>query len=170
MTGLAQYGAQIQVNALNGLTFPVVSGTAPSTPVPGQQWVNTSSGNSVNEYNGSAWVTAGTRYLALCTADPSGSTTIAELQEVTDAGYSRVTIPWSPATASIPSVGTNSGLILFGPFTVNMSLPAQWVAMVTVASGTTGHLIYTWTLDAPQQVDATQSVAIAASALNEDQQ
>lgn len=169
MTGIAPWGAQVQLNALAGLTIPVVAGTAPATPIPGQLWVNTSSGNAIEEWDGAAWIAAGSRYLALCTADPSKAVFISDLQEVTTAGYSRVAVTFNPATNTIPSVSNNSGLIVFGPVTANMALSTQWLALVTVASGTVGNLAYTWTLDAPQQVLATKEIAIAADAITMNQ-
>ena len=104
-------------------------------------------------------------YLALLTADPSGLSTIAALTEVTTAGYARVAVVWGTPSATYPSVVSNTNLITFGPMSANMTLPAQWLALVTSASGTSGELKYTWILNAPQQVLATQTVAIAAGAL-----
>jgi hypothetical protein len=107
-----------------------------------------------------------TTYLALCTADPSSAVTVAEISEVTTAGYARAEVVWNTPTAAYPSVITNSNLIVWGPMSANMALAAQWVAMVTSASGTSGQLLYTWTLDDPQQVYATQEIAIAAGELS----
>lgn len=106
-----------------------------------------------------------TTYLALLTADPSGLSTIASLSEVTTSGYARVAMTWSAPSASIPSVISNTNLVAFGPMTANMALPAQWLALVTSASGTSGELKYTWSMDSPEQVLATQTVNIAAGAL-----
>lgn len=164
MTGITQAGAQTQLNALTGFTVPVVAASAP-TGVIGLYWINTSSGNSVNEWNGTSWVAAGNPYLALLTADPTGVSTIAGLTECTDSGYSRVQVSFSAATAAYPSVASNTALITIGPFTVNMSLPSQWFALVSASSGTTGLLLNTWTFSPPQQVKATQTINIAAGAL-----
>lgn len=165
MAGIAQTGAQELLNFNTKVSIPVVSGSAPAF-VPGLYWIDTGSGNAVKEYNGSAWVVApANNYLALLTADPTGVSTIAGLTEVTTSGYSRVAVSFNAATAAYPSVATNSSLITFGPFTANMALPAQWVAMVSVVSGTTGFLRRTWMLASPQQVSATQTVDIAAGAL-----
>lgn len=164
MPGLAQVGAQTELNSLTGVAIPVVSNSAP-TWVPGMYWINTGSGNSINTWNGVAWVTAGSNYLALLTADPTGLTTIAALTEVTTTGYSRVAVSFNAATAASPSVTSNSNLIAFGPMTANMTAPASWVALVTVASGTVGLLLNTWSITPPQQVSATQTVDIAAGAL-----
>jgi len=112
-----------------------------------------------------AGVSSGTYYLALCTADPSQATTVAALQEVTTSGYARVAVTFGSPTNAYPSVIANSAIISFGPFTANMALAAQWLAMVTSSSGTGGALKYTWTLDSPEQVNATQYINIAAGAI-----
>jgi hypothetical protein len=115
--------------------------------------------------NGITGVTASvTTYLALLTADPTGLTTISALSEVTTSGYSRQTMSWGSPTAAYPSVIANTNLVTF-TMSANMSLPAQWVALVTASSGTSGELKYSWTLAEPEQVLATQSVSIPAGAL-----
>ena len=104
-------------------------------------------------------------YIALLTADPTGLTTIAALSEVTTSGYSRQSVSWGSPTMAYPSVIANSNLLTFGPMSANMSLPAQWAALVTSSSGTSGSLLYTWILENPQQVLATEDINIAAGAL-----
>lgn len=164
MTGMAQSGAQVQLNALTGYSLPVVAASAPAGLI-GGTWINTSSGNSINSWNGVAWVTAGLPYLALLTADPTGNTTIAQLAECADSGYSRVQVIFGPASSAYPSVSANTNLLTFGPFGVNMTLPCQWLALVSSASGTTGLLLNSWTISSPQQVSATQTINVAAAAL-----
>lgn len=164
MTGIAQSGAMTELNNLTMVSIPVVAASAPAGIV-GGFWINTSSGNAVMQWNGSTWVSATNHYLALLTADPTGQTTIAGLSECTDSGYSRVQVAFSAATAASPPVASNSSLLTFGPFSVNMSLPCQWLALVTSSSGTTGLLLNTWTLSTPQQVSATQSITLAANSL-----
>jgi hypothetical protein len=164
MTGMAQSGAQTQLNALTGYSLPIVAASAPSG-FTGGVWINTSSGNSVNTWNGAAWVAAVLPYLALLTADPTGNTTVAQLAECPDSGYSRIQVTFGAATAAYPSVASNVSLLTFGPFSVNMSLPVQWIGLVSVASGTSGLLLNSWTISTPQQVSATQTINIAAGAL-----
>lgn len=164
MSGVALTGAQVQLNALTGVSIPVVSTSAPSTPIPGQFWINVASA-PVNQWNGSAWVPATAGYLALLTADPTGQTTIAGLTECADAGYTRQLASFAPATSVVPSTTTNTSLIVFGPFSVNMTLPAQWLALVSSSSGTNGFLLETWALSAQEQVLQTQTVDIPAGAL-----
>jgi hypothetical protein len=110
-------------------------------------------------------VSVGGPYLALLTADPTGSTTITQLAECTDSGYSRQAVDWNPAAAGTPVSIQNSALITFGPFSVNMTLPCQWLALISVPTGTTGLLLETFTLSSPQQVLATQSITLAPAAL-----
>lgn len=164
MPGVAQTGAQFQLNSLTKTAIPVAQAAAP-TWVPGLYWYDTVN-SLMKEWNGTTWNTvAANNYLALLTADPTGLTTIAALTEVTTAGYARQPVSFSAATAASPSVVSNSGLITFGPFTANMTTAAQWVALVTVLTGTTGFLLESWVLSQPQQVNATQSVTVAAGAL-----
>jgi hypothetical protein len=164
MTGISQAGAQTQLNALTNYGVTVVASSAPPGIV-GGTWINTSSGNSVNSWNGSAWVANTNPYLALLTADPTGLSSISALSECADSGYSRVQVAFGAATAAYPSVSSNTSLITFGPFSVNMSLPVQWLALVSISSGTTGLLLNSWTVSSPQQVSATQTINIAAGAL-----
>lgn len=164
MTGIAQSGAMAELNSLTYANAPIVQTATPGAGMPGQLWINVASA-PVSQWNGAAWVTAVNRYLALLTADPTGQTTIAALAECADSGYSRQQVTFNAATAAVPSVASNASLITFGPFSVNMALPVQWLALVSVASGTTGLLMNTWTISTPQQVSATQSINIAASAL-----
>lgn len=167
MTGIAVEGAQSVLNHLTGAAFPVISSSAP-TWIPGMSWVNTTTNPPVlYGWNGVSWSPANTggQYVALLTSDPSGLTTIAQLSECTDAGYTRQQVPFNPATAAIPSVAANTNLVQYGPFTVNMSLPVQWLALVTTSSGTSGFLKQTWTLSQQWQVLATQTIDIPAGAL-----
>lgn len=168
MTGIAQVGAQSCLNHLTKAAVPVISSTAP-TWIPGLQWVNTTTNPPVlYGWNGTTWLPAGVGgdYLALLTADPTGLVNISQLVECLDAGYSRQQCAFNPATATLPSVATNASLVQFGPFTVNMALPVQWVALVSSSSGTTGFLKETWTLSAPQQVLSTQFIDIPAGSLS----
>lgn len=163
MTGIAQTGAQLNLNSLTGAAVPVAQSSAP-TWIPGLYWYDTVN-TLMKEWNGSSWVAVTSNYLALLTSDPTGQTTIAGLTEVTTSGYSRIPVTFSAATAATPSVALNSSLLTFGPMSANMTLAAQWLAMVTVSSGTVGFLLNTWTLSTPQQVSATQTINIAAGAL-----
>lgn len=162
MTGVAVQGAELQLNRLTGNTIPIVQTATPGSGVLGQYWVAAASG-AISVWNGSAWVTAlSAYYLTLLTANPTGLTSISQLTEVADSTYARQQVTFGAATTTAPSTASNTALITFGPFTANMPLPAQWAALVSVSTGTSGLLLGTWSLNQPQQVLATQSINIAA--------
>lgn len=173
MPQLAQVGDQGLVNDLAGLTVPAVQAGAP-TWFPGLYWVNTNN-NSVNQWNGSAWVTVptpGTRYLCLLTADPVFGQAInigdPGFVELTTSGYARQPAVFSQASAAYPSVSSNTALITFGPMTASMLVPIQWVAMVTsgpAGGTTTGQFLASWNLSTPVQVNASQSIQIGVGQL-----
>lgn len=170
---LSIVGAQILANKIAGNVPPFIGTSAP-TWVPGLDWINTSSGTVLYSWNGSAWVSGAlNRYVALLTASPftSGpggglSEAISDLVEVTTTGYSRQLTTWSNAGAVYPSPVSNSGVLTFGPMTAAMTLAAQWAALVSAATGTTGLLYYYWTLDTPQQVSVSQSIQLPISSLS----
>lgn len=177
MAQLAQYGDMGLVNDLAGLNVPVVQGTAP-TWTPGMFWVNTSAGNTVNHWEGSGtgggWLSspaAGTRYLALLTADPvlNAAVNITDpgFVELNTNGYTRQIATFSQATAAYPSTSANTNLITFGPMISSMLIPVQWVALVTSSSiaPTTGFLLASWNLAAPVQVNASQNIQIGIGQL-----
>lgn len=167
MTGVAQVGAQEMLNHLTRAALPVISNTAP-TWIPGMSWVNTTTNPPLlYKWNGTTWTQdhGNPIWLALLTADPTGLVNISQLTECTDAGYSRQPCAFSPSTATSPVTSSNSSLIQFGPFTVNMALPVQWAALVDSSSGTSGFLRETWTFSTQEQVLATETVDIAAGQL-----
>lgn len=149
---------------------PTSTGANPPT-------MDTSLVPALYSWNGSAWVAgASARYVALLTASPytSGPSgglaeAITDLIEVTTAGYTRQAVTFSNAASTYPSPVSNSGVLTFGPMTAGMTLSAQWAALVTASSGTTGLLLFYWQLDTPQQVAVSQSIQlpIAALALSE---
>lgn len=168
MTGVAQTGAQAMLNHLCGVAFPVIQNSAP-TWFPGLVWFDsTTNPATAKVWNGVSWVTKASQggpYVALLTQDPTGITTVSGLSECTDSGYARQTATFSQATGVAPTTITNSNLIQFGPFNVNMSLPVQWVALVSTSSGTNGFLGQTWSISQQWQVLATQVIDIPASSL-----
>jgi hypothetical protein len=167
---VALLGAQASLNLLGGsLTFAVAA-SAP-TFVPGLAWINTSQSNALFLWTGSVWVNAKSRFLCLLTADPAKSgpgggpaTLISDLVEVATPGYSRVGVAIGVASNTMPCVVTSSGLATWGPFTADMAVPAKWVALVTVASGTAGILVYTWS-GINEQVSASQNIQVPAGGL-----
>ena len=170
MTGqIGQVGAQMALNRLAGNVVPVVQGTAPSVWLPGQYWINSSDFYTVYDYNGTAWVpSSGSRYLALLTADPTAlpAVNITDLSEVTTPGYARSQMNFSPASAAYPSTSSDTGTVSWGPMTADMLVPALFVAMVTVATGTTGLYLFSWQLPAPQQVNTSQYIQVATGEIS----
>lgn len=170
---LSQYGDMALVNHLAGQAVPVASAAgSPPAWVPGLYWYNTTAA-AFEAWNGTAWVTSpapGTRYLALLTTDPvlGGVVNLSDagFNECQTAGYSRVAVTFTPASAAYPSQSSNTSVITFGPFTSTMLVPVQWVALVTSASGTsTGFFLASWALSAPIQVNASQSIQCGANQL-----
>lgn len=118
--------------------------------------------NALDAATGRATQTARTVYLALLTAAPSDTTTVATMSEVTTAGYARQPITFSAPTSD-PSQTSNTATITFGPFSADPPNVA-YGALVSTASGTGGDFIAYWT--AALAVDATtgQSIQVAAGA------
>ena len=169
MGQIGTHGAQACLNLLTGNAVPVVSSSAPASWIPGQYWINAANSYLPYEYNGITWVpAAGTRYLALLAADPTQlpAVAITDLAEITTAGYARASVTMATATASYPSVSTDSGTVTWGPMTADMLVPALFAALVTVSSGTQGLYLYSWPLPDPQQVSTSQSIQIATSQLS----
>ena len=173
MSQLAQNGDMGLVNDLAGNNIPFIQSSAPGTPASFNiYWVNTGSGNALNQWNGTSWVTVpapGTRYLALLTTDPvlGGAVNISDagFVEMTTAGYTRQQITFSNASSAYPSVASNSNLITFGPMSTSMLAPVQWVALVTSSGGTTGYFLASWNLAAPIQVNASQTIQVGIGQL-----
>lgn len=164
---IAEFGAAALVNHLSGQAIPVVAASPPSW-FPGLYWIDTSSGNAVKTWNGSAWVTsAGSRFLALLSADPvaAGAVNISDLTEITTAGYSRQAVTFAHSSTAYPSSASNSSLITFGPMSAGMTNAVQWVAMVTVASGSVGYFLMSWLMPTSVQVNSSQSIQIGANQL-----
>lgn len=118
---------------------------------------------ALDALTGRATQSARTTYLALLTAAPDDSTTLATMTELTAGnGYARQTVTWSAPTAEATS---NSGSITFGPFTTDFAQVTH-CALVSAASGTVGDLIFYWTLDTPKDPANGDSITFAASALS----
>lgn len=174
-----QVGAQGMLNHFTGVAIPVVASSSPAW-IPGLLWVDTTGGGAVlKHWNGSAWTSSGVggRYVALLTADPDTSgvgggpaVNISDLAEVITSGYARQSVTFGDAAASYPSPASNTNDVVFGAMTADMLLPAQWAALVTAASGTSGQLLYTWELDTPQQVNVSQTIPLPIGMLELAQQ
>jgi hypothetical protein len=173
MTQVGQWGSMAAINHLTGNVPPYIGSTAP-TWIPGLDWINTSSGTVLYHWNGVAWVSgAAGHYIALLTVDPattgpSGgySVNISDLVEDTTAGYARQAVTFSAAGTTYPSPSSNTGNLTFGPYTAAQTVPVQWAALVTAASGNTGLLTYWWNLSPAEQVSVSQTIVIGSGTLS----
>lgn len=101
-------------------------------------------------------VTAATTYLALLTAAPDRTTTVAQMAEVTAAGYARQAATWAA-----PGGNAATGLaapVTFGPLTTGATV--THLGLVTAATGTTGSLYAWWELPTPVVVAAGGSFTL----------
>jgi hypothetical protein len=115
---------------------------------------------------GRATQTARTMYLALLTAAPTDSTTMASMTELTTPGsngYSRQAVTFS-APSSDPSSTSNTSTVTFGPFSSDLGNVTH-CALVSASTGTSGDLTFYWTLDAARDPANGDSISFAASAL-----
>lgn len=112
-----------------------------------------------------AVTTAGTVYLALLTADPGATATVAAMNEDNTAGYTRQQVVWGVPVGS-PPVASNVGQITIGPFTAAQALPVTHYALVTSASGTTGKVKWVQELDSGSQAAVGDSIVFPAGAID----
>jgi hypothetical protein len=113
--------------------------------------------------SGRATQTSRTTYLALLTAAPTDASTLSTMTEVSTAGYSRQAVTWSdPGSTETTS---NSNTITFGPFSADPPNVTH-CALVSAASGTSGDLIWWWSLDTARDGASGDSISVAASALS----
>lgn len=120
-------------------------------------------GYALDAMTGRATVSARTTYLALLTAAPTDSTTLATMTEVTTSGYSRQAVTWSTPSGD-PRVSSNSGTVTFGPFTADPPNITH-CALVSASSGTTGDFIYFWTLDTARDGISGDTATVGSGAL-----
>lgn len=106
---------------------------------------------------------ARTMYVALLTAAPSDSTTLATMTELSATGYSRQSAAFS-APSGDPRSTSNTAQLTFGPFTTDPANVTH-LALVSAASGTTGDFVWFWTADTARDAAIGDSITIAASAL-----
>lgn len=121
---------------------------------------------ALDAMSGRATQTARTTYLAFLTAAPTDTTTLATMAEVFTAGtngYSRPSVTWTAPTGD-PSVTRNSNVLSSGTFTGDPASVTH-VALVSAATGTTGDLIYYWTLDTARDAAIGDRIEFAANAL-----
>jgi hypothetical protein len=120
-------------------------------------------GLALDAKTGRATVTARTMYVALLTAAPTATTTLATMTELAGTGYSRQTVTFG-APAGNPRVTSNTNAIAFGPLSFDPAA-VGWIALVSAASGTTGDLVDAWSVDVARDGISGDSITIAIGAL-----
>lgn len=114
---------------------------------------------------GQKTVSSRTTYLALLTAAPSDTTTVATMTELSGAGYSRQSVTWDDATIiSGKASASNSAKLTFGPFSFDPDNVTH-CALVSSASGPSGDFIMYWTLDSARDAASGDSIEVAAGSL-----
>ena len=111
-----------------------------------------------------AYTAARNSYLGLAVAVPDEPITLALLAEVTTAGYARVQTTWSTPAGS-PVAIPNSASVQFGPVTADMDTAAIYAFLTEASSGTTGTVLYVWSLLEPVQAKMNKPIFVAAGAL-----
>lgn len=104
--------------------------------------------------------------LAFSLSTTPDESTLANISEVTTTGYARVLVPW--ATPGInPVITKSSADVQFAAMTVDMApgQMAQYAFLTDTNTGTTGTLLYVWTLTEPLQAKAGKPIFIAAGSL-----
>lgn len=127
------------------------------------QLSTTGSNISLDAATGRATQTARTVYLALLTAAPGDSTTVATMTECTATGYARQACAWT-APSGDPSTSSNSGTLTFGPFTTDPPSIA-YAALVSSSAGTGGDFIAYWTGNVALDAIVGQSIQVSVGAL-----
>lgn len=125
------------------------------------------SNKALDAVTGRATVSSATTYLALLTAAPTDTTTLAGMTEYGATGYSRQTVTWSsPAlnASNVPET-SNSGAITFGPFTAGTGSAITHCALVTASTGTTGSILAWWSLDTSRTPSTNDSLQFASGNL-----
>lgn len=105
-----------------------------------------------------------TKYLALLTADPGDSPTVASLAEDTTSGYGRQAPTFSVPSGD-PATTANTNLITFGPYAANQASPIVAIALLDNISGTGGVVRYVWLLDASVIATSTQTLLLPIGSL-----
>jgi hypothetical protein len=122
---------------------------------------------SLEAVMGKTTLSSATTYLALLTAAPSDTSTVAQLTEYGATGYARVAPTWGTAALNgslIPQIA-NSAAVTFGPFTAGTGSAITHCALVTSSSGTTGEVRAHWQLDTSRTPGTNDSLEFAIGAL-----
>jgi hypothetical protein len=125
---------------------------------------------ALDAITGRATQTARTMYLALLTAAPTDATTLATMSEYAAAGYARQTFtPSVPAASGANRRSANTNSLSYGPLTgATGAVNITHCALVSALSGTTGDLVYYWTLDNARTPQAGDTITVAASGVAAD--
>lgn len=118
-------------------------------------------GRATNPFTAASRLT----YLALLSAAPSDTSTLATMTELSTAGYARQTVTWTaPALATgVPSTN-NSTVLTFGPFTADPPNVTH-CALCSAASGTVGDFLIWWALDVAKDATTNESIQFNIGAL-----
>jgi hypothetical protein len=117
---------------------------------------------------GKTAITTGTVYLGLALTIPDDplTATLANITEVTTAGYARIAIPaFSAATTTAPIKITTPTAFSFAAFTADQATEANWAFLADVLSGTAGILRYLFQLEVPVLGRTGEPLNIPASTL-----
>jgi hypothetical protein len=127
------------------------------------QFSRVGGGFALDIVTGRASPGARTMYLALLTALPADSATIATLAETTMTGYARQVAAFTAPTAATPPSTQTSGVLTYGPVTGAMATISH-AALVSSASGTAGDFVALWALGTARTPIANDSLQAAAGA------
>lgn len=114
-------------------------------------------GRATNPFTASSRTT----YIALLSAAPTDTTTLATMTELSTAGYARQSITWS-APSGDPSSTNNTAQLTFGPFSADPPNITH-AALVSSSSGTTGDFLVWWALTTARDPASGDSVTVAAT-------
>lgn len=117
---------------------------------------------------GKAAITTATVYLGLATAVPTDplSSTLANITEVSTAGYARVAVPaFAFATTVNPVQATTPTQFQFAAFSADQVTPILYAFLTTAASGTGAPIRYLFPLADPLRPAANRPIEIPANTL-----
>lgn len=179
---VSTYFSAVLANRASGAAAPVTTAPwangATSGIVPGQYYVNSGTVETWDS-GASAWVPVSTMlyYVALLTGDPSVAgtggayaQTVADIAAVEDTtpGYARQPVTFGTADGTAyPATVASTNTLTFGPYSSPQNSPVQWAALIesSSATGTSGNLVYMWTLPQSQQVNVSQQIQAGAGSL-----
>lgn len=112
-------------------------------------------GRATNPFTASSRTT----YIALLSAAPTDTSTLATMTEISTSGYARQSVTWSAPSAAETH---NTALITYGPFTADPPNITH-AALVSSSSGTTGDFLYWWALTTARDPSTGDSLTLAAT-------